>query len=114
MPVLTIYYDDSLDEAVRTHRVAIQDGLEKMMRDVLVADPANCQVVMVESRHCSPTPVYVDIRFRAKPHRTRAVVAQAMNDVATVVGDALGCEMHIRAFDIDQAALHALNTDGST
>ncbi len=112
MPVLTIYYDESLDEAVGAHRAAIQDGLEAMMRDVLVADPANCQVVMVAARHSSPKPVHVALQFRAKAHRTRAVVAEAMDHVASVLHVSLQCGLHIRAFDIDQASLHALDTDG--
>lgn len=113
MPVLKIYYEDSLDDAVRTHRAAIQDGLETMMRDVLAANPANCQVVMVASRHCSPKPVYVDFQFRATAHRTQAVVAQAMADIASVIGGLLNCGMRIRAFDIDQTCLHAHETDGT-
>lgn len=113
MPVLKIYYEDGLDDVVRTRRSAIQAGLETMMRDVLAADPANCQVVMVAVRHCSPKPVYVDMQFRATAHRTQAVVAQAMNDMASVIGGLLNCGMRIRAFDIDQSRLHALDTDGA-
>lgn len=112
MPVLTFYYDDSLDDAVRAHRAAIQDGLEAVMRDVLIADPAKCQVVMVEARHASPKLVHVALQFRAKPHRTRALVAEAMDQTASVLHGALGCGLHIRAFDVDQAFLHALDTDG--
>ncbi|MEM7123075.1 MAG: hypothetical protein AAF563_17480 [Pseudomonadota bacterium] len=112
MPVLTIYYDESLDDAVRAHCAAIQEGLEAVMRDVLVADPAKCQVVLVVARHASPKRVHVALQYRAKPHRTRAVVAEAMNQVASVLHGALGCGLHIRAFDIDQSFLHALDTDG--
>ena len=113
MPVLKIYYDESLDEAVRANRAAIHDGLERMMREVLAADPANCQVVMVGSRHCSPKPVYVDMHFRAKSHRTGAVVEKAMDEVARVLRESLQCGLRIRAFDIDQAALHAFDIDES-
>lgn len=111
MPVVKIFFDESLDDAVRNHRTAIQAGLERMMRDVLAADPAKCQVVMVASGHCTPKPVYVDMQYRAEDHRDRAVVAQAMQNVAAVLQGALGCGLRIRAFDIDQTALHALDLD---
>ena len=113
MPVLKIYYDASVEEAVRTHCAAIQDGMEGMMREVLAAHPAHCQVMLVASHHCAPKPVFVDLQFRAKAHRTRAVVAQAMEEAARVLHTTLGCGLRIRAFAIDQATLHALDTDGS-
>ncbi len=114
MPVLKIYYDESLDEAVRTHRAAIRQGMEGMMRDVLAADPAHCQVMMVASHHCTPKPVFVELQFRAKAHRTRAVVARAIDEVARILHLTLDCGLRIRAFDIDEDNLHALDTDGRT
>lgn len=109
MPVLKIYYDETLDGAVRRHRDEIQTGLERMMREVLRADPAKCQVIMTAAAHVTPLPIYVDMQFRANDHRTRDVVAAAMQDVACILGDALGAGIRIRAFDIDQAGLHALD-----
>ncbi|MES0811859.1 hypothetical protein ABLO27_20385 [Roseibium sp. SCPC15] len=112
MPILKIFYDDKLDPLVRANRTRIQEGLERMMREVLLADPDHCQVIMCASIHCTPKPVYVDMQFRAKEHRTREVVAQAMEAIAEVMLKALAAGVRIRAFDIDQAMLHALDVEG--
>jgi 3-oxoacyl-[acyl-carrier-protein] synthase III len=112
MPILKIFYDDKLDPLVRANRTQIQEGLERMMREVLLADPDHCQVIMCASIHCTPKPVYVDMQFRAKEHRTREVVAQAMEAIAEVMLKALAAGVRIRAFDIDQVMLHALDVEG--
>ena len=81
------------------------------MREVLAADPANCQVLICPVMHATPVPVYVDLQFRANDHRTRPVVSEAMNRTAAAVVAATGTGVRIRAFDIDQATLHALDID---
>jgi hypothetical protein len=111
MPVLKIFYDETLDATVRSRRHDIEAGLAVMMRNVLNADPAKCQVVLCSSVHVSPLPVYVDMQYRANDHRTADVVAAAMRDTATVLTDALNAGIRIRAFDIDQATLHALDVE---
>lgn len=109
MPVIRIFYDETLDVAIRANRMQIQAELEAMMREVLAADPTKCQVVMCAVMHATPLPVYVDLQFRANDDRTRAVVAKAMERTATAITAAIGAGVRIRAFDIDQATLHALD-----
>lgn len=111
MPVLKIFYDESLDSRVRAKRHDIQGDLNRMMRDVLAADPAKCQVIMIPTMHCTPKPVYVDLQFRANPHRTQDVVERAMQDISGVLLHYLKVGLRIRGFDIDQATLHALDVD---
>ena len=112
MPVLKIFFDEDLTDDMRTTRKKIQSGLESMMRDILKADPDKCEVLMISVLHASPKPVYVDMQFRANTHRSPAVVAEAMQEVVRILAPALGVALRIRAFDIDQAGLHALDTDG--
>ena len=111
MPVLKVFYDEALDETVRTHRAEMTSRFETMMRERLKADPRNCQVVMAPASHMSPTPVYVDMQFRANDYRSREVVEQAMRDISDAVQGALGTSVRIRSFDIDQATLHALDVE---
>jgi hypothetical protein len=109
MPVIKIFYDETLDPKVRNARGDIQAGLEAMMRENLAADPTKCQVVLCASMHVTPLPVYVDMQYRANDYRTAEVVAGAMRKTADVLTAALGAGVRIRAFDIDQATLHALD-----
>ncbi len=109
MPVIKIFYDETLDAAMRANRADIQIKLETMMRQVLAADPAKCQVLMCPAMQATPLPVYVDLQFRANDHRTRHVVAKAMEHTAAAITMATGTGVRIRAFDIDQAILHALD-----
>ncbi|MEC3861809.1 hypothetical protein VK792_10980 [Mesobacterium sp. TK19101] len=109
MPVIRIFYDETLDPIMRAGRTEIQDKLEAMMREVLAADPAKCQVVMSAVMHATPKPVYVDLQFRANDHRTRAVVSEAMDRTAAAILAVTGTGIRISAFDIDQATLHALD-----
>ncbi|MEM9629704.1 MAG: hypothetical protein AAGA50_00165 [Pseudomonadota bacterium] len=112
MPILKIFYDETLDVLVRANRLHIQEGLERMMREVLLADPDHCQVIMSASVHCTPKPVYVEMQFRAKDHRTQEVLARAMDTIAELMLKALAAGVRIRAFDIDEAMLHALDVEG--
>ena len=109
MPVIKIFYDEVLDAAMRANRDDIQTKLEAMMREVLAANPAKCQVLMCPVMQATPLPVYVDLQFRANDHRTRPVVSEAMNRTAAAIIAATGTGIRIRAFDIDQATLHALD-----
>lgn len=109
MPVIKIFYDETLDTAMRRARAQVQADLEAMMRDVLAADPAKCQVVMCAVMNATPLPVYVDLQFRANGHRSRPVVAEAMARTAAAITAATGTGIRIRAFDIDQPILHALD-----
>ena len=109
VPVIKIFYDQALDAAMRENSAGIQAELEAMMREVLAADPARCQVVMCPALHATPLPVYVDLQFRANDHRTRPVVAEAMERTAAALTAATGTGVRIRAFNIDQAILHALD-----
>ena len=109
MPVIKIFYDEVLDAAMRANRDDIQTKLEAMMREVLAANPAKCQVLMCPVMQATPLPVYVDLQFRANDHRTRPVVAEAMEHAAAAITAATGMGVRIRAFDIDQAILHALD-----
>lgn len=111
MPVIRIFYDETLDPVMRAGRTGIQDKLEAMMREVLAADPAKCQVVMSAVMHATPKPVYVDLQFRANDHRTRDVVSEAMERTAEAILSVTGTGIRIRAFDIDQATLHALDQE---
>lgn len=112
MPVLKIFYEESLDVRVQAGRADIQAGLERMMRETLKADPDKCQIVMCTAKHMSPKPVYVDMQFRANEYRTPAVVGEAMQQVAEVLSKAIGAGIRIRAFDIDQSTLHAFEAEG--
>ena len=109
MPVIRIFYDEALDAPMRAGRVEIQTSLEAMMRDVLAADPAKCQVVMCASMHATPMPVYVDFQFRANDFRTRSVVAKAMEQTALAIQSVIKAGVRIRAYEIDQTTLHALD-----
>jgi len=112
MPVVKLFYDEALDAAVRAGGDAIEAGLAEVLRTRLFADPAKCQIIMVPAARVTPMPVYVDIQFRANERRTQEVVAGAMQEVARILGDVLGAGLRIRAFDIDQSGLHALDVDG--
>lgn len=112
MPVLKVFFDERLDDAVRRAAGEMQAGLAMMMRDCLKADPAKCQVIFCASIVISPAPIYADMQFRANDHRTPEVVAEAMRLTAEILVGALGAAVRIRAFDIDQATLHALDVDG--
>jgi len=112
MPVLKIFYRDTLDTEVCKHGVHIQEALESMMRNTLRADPARCQVIMLSAGHVTPKPVFVEMQFRANNHRTPEIVSDAMQRVAEILQRALGVGIRIRAFDIDQASLHALDVEG--
>lgn len=112
MPVLKIFYRDTLDTEVRKHGVHIQEALEAMMRNTLRADPAKCQVIMLSAGHVTPKPVFVEMQFRANNHRTPEVVSDAMQEVAGILRRTLGVGLCIRAFDIAQAGLHALDVEG--
>ena len=90
MPVIRIFYDETLDVVMRANREGIQAKLEAMMREVLAADPAKCQVVMCAVMHATPKPVYVDFQFRANDHRTGDVVAKAMEHTAVAIAAATG------------------------
>lgn len=109
MPVIKIFYDEPLDAAMRAERADIQAKLEAMMRNVLKADPAKCQVLFCRAMQSTPVPVYVDMQFRANDHRTRPVVVEAMRRTAAAIRTATGTGVRIRAFDIDQASLYALD-----
>lgn len=109
MPVIRIFYDEALDSAMRAGRAGIQIKLEAMMRHVLAADPTKCQVVMCAAMHATPMPIYVDFQFRANDFRTREVVDEAMKQTAAAIVAATGAGIRIRAYDIDQSALHALD-----
>lgn len=109
MPVIRIFYDEALDDSMRAGRAELQSKLEAMMREVLAADPAKCQIVMCASMHATPVPVYVDFQFRANDFRTRAVVAEALKRTAEAITDVIGSGIRIRAYDIDQSTLHALD-----
>jgi hypothetical protein len=111
MPVIRIFYDETLDPVMRSRRGEIQDKLEAMMREVLAADPAKCQLVMSAVMHATPKPVYVDLQFRANDHRTHEVVSEAMTRTAAAIVTATGTGIRIRAFDIDQTTLHALDRE---
>jgi hypothetical protein len=111
MPVLKIFYTETLDDAARDNSAVIQRTLEGMMLNTLHADPANCQIILVSAVQIAPMPVYVDIQFRANEHRTRDVVSNAMEEVAEVLLRTFGTSIRIRAFDIDQAALHAFDVE---
>lgn len=109
MPVIRIFYDEALDDAMRAGRAEMQSKLEAMMREVLAADPAKCQIVMCASMHATPMPIYVDFQFRANDFRTRAVVAEALKRTSEVISAVTGSGIRIRAYDIDQSMLHALD-----
>lgn len=109
MPVIKIFYDVALEAPMRANSADIQTKLETMMREVLAADPAKCQVLICPAMQATPLPVYVDLQFRANDHRTRAVVSDAMDRTAAAITAATGSGVRIRAFDIEQATLHALD-----
>lgn len=109
MPVIRIFYDEALDGAMRANRFEVQAKLEAMMRQILAADPAKCQVVMCAAMHATPMPIYVDFQFRASEFRTSKVVAIAMKETAAAIFSATGAGIRIRAYDIDQSTLHALD-----
>jgi len=111
MPVIKIFYAETLDGAVRNHNHAIQDGMECMMREVLHADPAKCQVVFVPSTFVTPLPIYVDMQFRATEHRQGAVIERAMDKIAAILGEMLSTGIRIRAFAIDQSTLYARDVE---
>ncbi|MGO2236810.1 hypothetical protein B6N13_05500 [Marinomonas sp. UCMA 3892] len=111
MPVIKIFYSETLDAAVREQNETIQAGLEHMMREVLQADPAKCQVVFSCSTFVTPLPVYVDMQFRANEYRQGAVIETAMDKIVDVVGKALSTGIRIRAFAIDQSTLYARDVD---
>ena len=111
MPVIKIFYTETLDADVRKHNQTIQSGLEHMMREVLHADPAKCQVVFACSAFVTPLPIYVDMQFRATEYRQGAVIEIAMDKIVQVLGETLSTGIRIRAFAIDQSTLYARDVE---
>lgn len=109
MPVLKLFYDESLDSTVRKNSESIVAGLEALIRDLMHAEAAKCQIILTSAFHMSPLPIYVDLQFRATEERTTTTVSVAMTEIARLLIDNLGEGIRIRAFDINQAHLHALD-----
>lgn len=109
MPVLKLYYDQSLDPAVSAGAKALDADLSAMMRDTLGADSRKCQIIMVAAGQVSPFPVYVDLQFRANTARDRDALSRAIQEIARIVTSALNAGVRIRAFAIDPEVLYALD-----
>ncbi|MBJ7556769.1 hypothetical protein [Marinomonas spartinae] len=111
MPVIKIFYAETLDGTIRENQEFIQEGLERMMREVLHANPAKCQIVLLSSTFVSPLPVYVDMQFRATEYRQSIVVEEAMDQVVSVFRQVSPTGIRIRAFSIDQTTLYARDVE---
>lgn len=111
MPVLKLFYDESLDKVVREHSQSLVTELAELLRHHLRAEPEKCQIMLLPVAYMSPLPVYIDLQFRANEHRSCEVLTNAMQAIAGTVGQSCGTGLRIRAFDIDQAGLHALDRE---
>ena len=111
MPIAKIFFDKSLTDKVRKHHADLQNGLEHMMVDQLKTRPELCQVIMVPSLYVSRLPVFVDLQFREADHRNRQVVDDCLKVIARLINNHLGSGVRIRAFDLNQSRLHALDVE---
>lgn len=111
MPVLKIFYDERLDDAVRRRLSVIEAELTQVISKTLKADATSCQIILASCLKSSPSPLYADLQFRANEFRTDELIANAMQEIANVFIGSVGAGIRIRAFSIDEATLHALDAD---
>ncbi len=110
MPVVKVFADRSLTPRAEAEGARLIEAISGCLVRHLKAQAEKCQVMIVgETRVSTPYPVYVEIHFRASPERDATLVSAALGEMATLIEEALGMPVRLRAFAVDAATLAALD-----
>lgn len=87
----------------------LTDQCSQLCTDMLKAAPENVHIIYVAVRHGRGHEAFAEIKYRAQPFRTKAVMAAFMERLDDVIRRGAGVTARIRCFGHQASAIHARN-----